>query len=143
MNKTSKKEYELLKDGQKPDFFRVVTDNQSRNMPADDARRILKDSLLVINNQDVLSYTLVPDDAGNLVNMTSTADNTIIVPLSGFDIGAELILVQSGAGTTTIQPAPGVTVNARSGALEFTLQYAAVSLIKLADNSWLAVGDMV
>ena len=58
-----------------------------------------------------------------------------------FPTGSQINVLQTGAGQTTIVGAGGVTVNGTPG-LKVRAQYSYVSLIKRAENTWVAVGDL-
>ena len=68
--------------------------------------------------------------------MTIPANSTV-----GYATGTTIDLAQLGAGQVTIAGAGGVTVNATPG-LKLRARYAAATLIKLATDTWLAVGDL-
>ena len=101
------------------------------------------------NAQTGSTYTLVLDDAGKYVEMNNASSNTLTVPLNAsvaFPIGTEVTIIQTGAGTTTISPAGGVTVNYYSltaaGTRTIKAQWAAATLIKRAENTWVLIGNI-
>jgi hypothetical protein len=97
-----------------------------------------------INTQTGTSYTLVLSDSSAFVRLNNAAPNTIEIPtnsLVAFPIGVEIPIQQIGAGQTTIVAAGGVTINAVPG-LKLTDQYAAASLVKVATDTWTAIGRL-
>jgi hypothetical protein len=101
------------------------------------------------NAQTGSTYTLILADAGKYVEMNNASSNTLNVPLNAsvaFPIGSEITIIQTGSGTTTISPAGGVTVNYYSltGSATRTIkaQWAAATLIKRAENTWVLIGNL-
>lgn len=90
------------------------------------------------------NYTLILSDRAKMVEMNNGATaNTLTVPSDAvaFPIGTQVILLQTGAGQTTITPASGVTVNGTPG-LRLRAQWSSATLIKRASNTWVAIGDL-
>ena len=89
------------------------------------------------------AYELDALDENALIVFTAATAVTITVPLNAavpLPIGMTTHLHQSGSGTLTIAPAVGVTVN--SGvSLSSRVQYAALSIMKIAEDEWAVVGD--
>jgi hypothetical protein len=97
-----------------------------------------------LNNQTGTTYTLVASDAGDLVTLTNAAAITLTVPTNAsvaFANGTQITLSQNGAGKVTVVGDTGVTVNAADGYLSLRTQYSAGTLIKMATNSWILIGD--
>lgn len=96
-------------------------------------------------NTRTASYTLVAADRGKLIEMNVSGANTLTVPNESgvggvnFPIGTQILVVQTGAGTTTLAPAAGVTVQSTTGGLSTVTRYAAVLLYKRAANSWIVI----
>lgn len=92
--------------------------------------------------------TLALTDAGKVVEMNvATNHNLTIPPNSGiglvpFPIGTQILVIQVGAGQTTLVAGAGVTLNAKSSNLKITGQWSAVTLIKRATDTWVAIGDL-
>jgi hypothetical protein len=98
----------------------------------------------VITNAQAASYTLVLGDKDKLVEISNASANTLTVPLNSsvaFPIGTQITILQTGAGATTITATGGVTVNATPG-LILRAQWSSVTLIKRAENTWVALGDL-
>lgn len=99
---------------------------------------------LTLNAQPA-SYTLVLDDSSKQVEMNVASANTLTIPLNSsvaFPVGSTILVVQTGAGQTTIAGAAGVTVNATPG-LKLRTQWSAATLVKRATDTWLVMGDVV
>ena len=99
---------------------------------------------LTINAQTGTTYTLALTDDGDLVSLSNAGAITLTVPTNAsvaFPVGTQVHLAQLGAGQVTIVGAGGVTVNGTPG-LKHRAQYSAVTVIKVATDTWLAVGDL-
>ena len=102
-------------------------------------------SPLSISASTGTNRNLVIGDAGNLITASNANPNTITIPTNAsvpFDIGTEIVVVQLGAGQTTIV-GPGVTLAASDGLVALASQYSTATLIKIAVDTWLLVGDFV
>ena len=101
-------------------------------------------SYLPINEQTA-SYTLVLTDSGKSVEMNNASANNLTVPANSsvaFPTGTQILVVQIGAGQTTLVADSGVTINSKDGNLKLSAQWCAVTLIKRATDTWIAVGDL-
>ena len=101
--------------------------------------------LVVATSAQTASYTLVLGDAQDVVEMNVASANTLTIPPNSsvaFPIGTSILVVQTGAGQTTIAPGAGVTVNSFLG-LKIIGRWAGCTLIKRAENTWVAVGGLV
>jgi hypothetical protein len=100
---------------------------------------------LIVTNAQTASYTLVLADQTKLVEMNVASANNLTVPLNSsvaFPVGAQVTILQTGAGQTTLVATGGVTVNATPG-LKLRTQWSSATLIKRATNTWVAIGDLV
>lgn len=96
-------------------------------------------------NGQTASYTLVLGDASKQVEMNSASSNTLTIPTDAavnFPVGTSIVVVQTGAGQTTIAGASGVTVNSTPG-LKLRTQWSVATLIKRGTNLWLVSGDVI
>ena len=101
--------------------------------------------LISLNAQTGTTYTLVLGDADKLVEMNNAAANTLTVPPNSsvaFSTGTQIIVVQKGAGTTTIAAGSGVTLLSKDSALGIGGQYGAATCIKIASDTWYVIGDL-
>lgn len=88
--------------------------------------------------------TLALADKGAVVEMTSSAANTVTIPDAAsvnFPVGALVNITQAGAGTTTIAAAAGVTLNGlTAGACDLDGPWAGAALYKRAADAWVVQG---
>lgn len=100
---------------------------------------------LTFNAQTGTSYTIALTDANNtLVELNNASAISLTVPLNSttaFPVGAQITLLQTGAGQVTIAGAVGVTVNGTLG-LKLRAQWSSATLVKRATNTWVAIGDL-
>lgn len=91
------------------------------------------------------SYTLVLADAAEkLKSFTSGSPVAITVPPNSsvaFAIGSVVNLMANGSGTLTIAPGAGVTIRTLQ-TFNSAAQYANLSLIKIATDTWKLVGEL-
>jgi hypothetical protein len=95
-------------------------------------------------NAQTASYTLVAADKDKMIEMGVGSANNLTVPLNAtvpYAIGTKITVVQTGSGQTTIAPTGGVTINGTPG-LKLRAQWSAVTLVKRAENTWVAFGDL-
>jgi hypothetical protein len=106
-------------------------------------------SKVLINAQTGTTYTVTDiaggSDAGKLITASNASPITISIPTdatanANFPIGTQILVMQLGAGQVTVAAAVGATVNGKNG-LKTSGQYAIISLIKVAANSWIVGGD--
>lgn len=98
----------------------------------------------VERNPQAASYTLVLADRSKLVEISNASANTLTVPPNSsvaFPIGTQIIVLQTGAGQTTLTPGSGVTINGTPG-LKLRAQWSSATLIKRATDTWVAIGDL-
>lgn len=97
------------------------------------------------NAQVGTTYTLALTDDGKVVEMNNASANTLTVPPNSsvaFPVGAQILVLQTGAGQTTLAAGAGVTVNSKDGNLKLSAQWCAATLIKRATDVWVVVGDL-
>jgi len=105
----------------------------------------------VLINQQTGAYTITNiasgSDAGKLITVNSASAVTVSIPTdatanSDFPIGTQILVMQLAAGQVTVSAVtPGTTsVNSKNGT-KTSGQYAVISLIKVAANSWVVGGD--
>ena len=96
-----------------------------------------------VNAQTGTTYTAVLTDDHKIITMSNAAANTLTVPTNAsvaFPVGAKLSIWMAGAGVTTITGDTGVTINGVSAGSGDLAQYGACSIVKIATDTWLAVG---
>jgi len=88
------------------------------------------------------SYTLALTNAAGVVEMSNGGTLTIPTNASvAFPIGAQIVVLQTGASQVTLSGAVGVTVNGTPG-LKLRAQWSSATLIKRSENVWVALGDL-
>lgn len=130
-----------------------IDDGTSSPLPGQplEASQTLHPSLINVGlpqarvNHRTAAYTLALADAGGVVEADSASALTITVPLSSvvaFPVGTLVQLDAVGAGTVTVAPATGVTVESLSGHLALSGQYASATLRKRDTDTWLLTGNL-
>lgn len=98
----------------------------------------------VQTNATTGAYTLVLADDGKVVEMSNASGTTLTIPLNSsvaFPVGTQIVIIQTGAGQTTIAGAVGVTVNGTPG-LKLRAQYSSCVCLKRATDTWIVLGDL-
>jgi hypothetical protein len=88
------------------------------------------------------SYTLLLTDSGKVVEISSVG--TVLVPTfanAAFAVGAQIVILRTGAGAVDVVGDTGVTVNATPG-LNLRAQWSSATLLKRATNTWVLMGDL-
>lgn len=96
-------------------------------------------------NAQTASYILVLTDNYKLVTLSNASNLTLTVPPNSsvaFPIGANITIVGIGAGQVTVVAGSGVTVSSAGAVLKLRVQYSTATLIKIATNTWLLIGDL-
>lgn len=91
------------------------------------------------------SYTAVLGDAYGYIQFTSGSAVAFTIPANAsvaYAVGTVITIEQNGAGTVTLTPDTGVTLNSRGSLLDTAGQYAVVQLKKVATNTWTVIGDV-
>lgn len=97
-----------------------------------------------VNAQTGTTYTLVLTDQGKLVTCSNAGAITLTVPPNSsvaFPVGAQVDVAVIGVGMVTVVGGSGVTVNG-TPSLVTRAQYSAVTLAKIATDTWLCIGDL-
>lgn len=103
---------------------------------------------LTVNAQTGTTYTFVLADNGKFITASNASAQTYTIPTNAsvaFPIGAQVHIIQIGAGQVTIQGAAGVTVastGATSTAPKILKQYAAATCIKTGTDTWYVIGSL-
>lgn len=99
----------------------------------------LKRDLSDTYNTQTASYPLVLSDAGKVVEMNVGSANDVTVPLNSsvaYPVGTSIVIVQKGAGLTSVVATGGVTINTSAGSLDSPGQNAVMVLSKRATDEW-------
>lgn len=84
-------------------------------------------------------------DLGQYIIFTNGSAVTFTIPPNSsvaFPVGSTISFEQNGAGTVTIDPDTGVTLNSRGGFLASSGQFAVVQVKKVATDTWTVIGDV-
>ena len=101
-------------------------------------------SLLSVNSQSS-NYILQITDKGNLVEISSSSNSSVTVPLDSsvsFPIGSQILVVRGGTGDLGITGSAGVTLNSSQNYFNLNYQYSASTLVKKGTNIWYVFGDL-
>jgi hypothetical protein len=102
-------------------------------------------AMIALNAQTGTSYTTVLTDDGKLVTLDNGSAITLTIPPNGtvaYGIGTQINLMQLGAGQVTITPGAGVTIRSAGSKLKTSAQYAVATCVKIASDTWVAVGNL-
>lgn len=139
----------LVLEGSSANDFEIsvaVTDpTADRTITLPDASGTVALTDIVFESQTGTTYTLVLADSGKIVEMNNASANTLTVPPNSsvaFAVGTQIVVVQQGAGQTTIAAGSGVTLRSESGNLKIGFQYSSVALVKRATDEWYVVGNL-
>jgi len=105
---------------------------------------------LTLNAQTGTTYTFVLADNGKLVTASNGSAQTYSIPTNAsvaFPVGAQINIIQIGAGQVTINAVTsGTTTVASTGATaaapKLRVQYSSATCIKVATDLWYVVGDI-
>lgn len=98
---------------------------------------------LTLNAQTGTTYTLLLVDDSKVVTLSNASAITLTIPTNAsvaFPIGSQVNIVQLGAGQVTVAGA-GVTIRSQGSRLKLNGQYAAASLLKIATDEWVIIGN--
>lgn len=101
------------------------------------------DKNLTLNAQTGTTYTLVLSDSAKVVTLNNASAIALTVPTNAsvaFAIGAQVNLVQLGAGQVTVGGA-SVTLRSQGSKLKLNGQYSAATLLKINTDEWVLVGN--
>jgi hypothetical protein len=81
-------------------------------------------------------------DNAKVVTLSNASAITVTVPTNAsvaFPIGVQVNLVQLGAGQVTVTSS--ATIRSQGSKLKLNGQYAAASLLKIATDEWVLIGN--
>jgi hypothetical protein len=106
---------------------------------------------LTIDAKTGTTYTFVLGDANNeLITASNASAQTYSIPTNAsvaFPIGAQINIIQIGAGQVTINAVTSGTTSvlsngATAAAPKLRVQYSSATLIKVATDAWYVIGDI-
>jgi hypothetical protein len=77
--------------------------------------------------------------------MTNASASTLTVPPNSsgaFAVGDQINIMQLGAGQVTITAGSGVTIRSSGSKLKLTGQYSVATVVQIAADTWMAVGNL-
>lgn len=101
-----------------------------------------------LNEQTASAYTLVLADAGKIVLLSGSVEQTVTVPAeatASFANGTTVGVFANGNASVNIDSASAVTLNSTVGAgsaVALNDQYAAAQLVKVGSDEWIIVGGI-
>lgn len=102
-------------------------------------------AMIALNAQTGTTYTTVLGDDGKLVTCDNGSAIVLTIPPNGtvaYGIGTQINIMQLGAGQVTITPGAGVTIRSAGSKLKTSAQYAVATCVKIASDTWVAVGNL-
>ena len=102
-------------------------------------------AMIAVNAQTGTTYTTVLSDDGKLITADNAAAIALTIPPNGtvaYGIGTQINIMQLGAGQVTITPGAGVTIRSAGSKLKTNAQYAVATCVKIATDTWVAVGNL-
>lgn len=106
---------------------------------------------LTIDPKTSTTYTFVLTDANNeLITASNASAQTYSIPTNAsvpFPIGAQINIIQIGAGQVTIQAVTSGTTTVLSTAAtpaapKLRAQYSSATLVKAGTDTWYVIGDI-
>lgn len=91
------------------------------------------------------NYTLELTDAWKSVTVTSVDAKTVTIPLNSvvaFPLNVRIDVMRYGAGDVTIAGISGVTLHSESSWVKIGAQYAGVTLMQTAIDTWVILGRL-
>jgi hypothetical protein len=107
---------------------------------------------LTIDAKTGTTYTFVLTDANNeLITASNASAQTYSIPTNAsvaFPIGAQINIIQIGAGQVTINAVTSGTTSvlsngATAASPKLRVQYSSATLVKVATDAWYVIGDIV
>jgi hypothetical protein len=94
------------------------------------------------NVQTGTSYTVSRTDWGRTITLNNVGAITVTLP-AGLPAGFWCQMIQLGAGQVTLQAGAGATLNALTGALRLSGQYAGCTVLWVSANRFVATGSLI
>jgi hypothetical protein len=94
-----------------------------------------------VNAGTTSAYTFVAGDANRVITFSATTTATI--PASTFSVGDQINILQTGAGQVTVVAGAGVTLQKEASRVKTRAQYAMATVICIATNEWVVLGNVV
>jgi len=107
-------------------------------------QNILATAIVAINAQTGTTYIAVAGDVGKLITASNAAAIALTIPPSVFAVGDQINIMQGtgGSGVVTITAGAGVTLNSNGAKLKTNGQYAVATVVCIASNTFVVVGNL-
>jgi hypothetical protein len=102
-------------------------------------------AMVSINAQTGTTYTFQLSDDGKLCTFDNASSITATIPPNSsvaYGIGTQINLMALAAGVVTITAGVGVTIRSDGSKLKLNAQYAVATCLKIASDTWVAVGNL-
>lgn len=89
--------------------------------------------------------TLSASDLEGWLRYNSGSNLTLTIPPDGSltaDVNSSVLVSRAGAGSVTLVPGSGVTINSAGGYLSISSQFGMIEVIKMGTNLWSVVGNL-
>jgi hypothetical protein len=100
---------------------------------------------LTLNPIITTSYTLALTDAHKLITLNNSSNVTVTIPLESsvaFQVGDQVNLLQIGTGQVSVDGATvAVAIRSQGNKYKLNGQYAAGTLVKIAADEWVFIGN--
>lgn len=100
-----------------------------------------------LDNTISSDYTVQLSDAGKILLIDSSLQSIIItIPddaTTTFDIGQHIDIVQYGINSVTIAPEVAGVINSFNSKKQIAGKYVGVTIIKVAADEWLLIGNLI
>jgi len=108
-------------------------------------QNILATAIVAINAQTGTTYTAVAGDVGKLITASNAAAIALTIPPAVFAVGDQINIMQgnSGSGVVTITAGAGVTLQSNGTKLKTNGQYAVATVLCIASNTFVVLGNLV
>jgi len=106
---------------------------------------LLATAMIAINAQTGTTYTTVLSDDGKLITLDNASSIAVTIPPNSsvaYGIGTQLNFLALGVGVVTITAGAGVTIRSDGSKLKLNAQYAVATCVKIASDTWVAVGNL-
>ena len=100
-----------------------------------------------VNPQSGATYTIANVDVYQaLVQLTNASTKVVTIApdstLTAAATGTAITFLNTGAGLLTFAAGAGVTIRSDGAKLTLNAQYACATLLKIASDTWVAVGNL-
>jgi hypothetical protein len=102
-------------------------------------------AIKAVNEQTGTTYDFVLADGGKLVQFSNAASTLVRLPTSAsiaFGVRTYITVAQTGAGTVSFTAGAGETLLSFGSSKQLAGRYAGGQFVKIANNTWLLIGNL-